>query len=144
MTVVGAVDAGAPGRGFPSAHPRVIAIVAADDPRLASNAELPRGAILAPGRDVLTTVPHGRWRFFSGASFAAAHATGIVALLLEKNPDLNGEAVRALLAQPDRRAGPTAGLRLDGAAALALLDARRDCGAGALRAAQSVRRRNDC
>lgn len=143
MTVVGAVDA-VPGRSFPSAHPRVIAIVSADDPRLASNVELPRGAILAPGRDVLTTVPHGRWRFFSGASFAAAHATGVVALLLEKNPDLNGEAVRALLAQPDPRGEPTAGLRLDGAAALALLGARRDCGAGAVLAAHSARRHSDC
>ncbi len=141
MTVVGAVDPAAPTQSFPSAHPRVIAIVAADDPQLAPHAELPRGAILAPGRDVLTTVPDGRWRFFSGASFAAAHATGVVALLLEKSPDLNGEAVRALLARPDPRAGPTAALRLDAAAALALLSARRDC--GGIRAA-SVRRRSDC
>ena len=60
-----------------------------------------------------------------------------MALLLEKKPDLNGEAVRALLAQPDPRGEPTAGLRLDGAAALALLGARRDCGAGAARSAQA-------
>ena len=144
MTVVGAVDAAAPGPSFPSAHPRVIAIVAADEPRLAFYVELPRGAILAPGRDVLTTVPQGRWRFFSGASFAAAHATGVVALLLEKKPDLNGEAVRALLAQPDPRGEPTAGLRLDGAAALALLGARPDCGAGAVRPVQTVGLRSDC
>ncbi len=143
MTVVGAVDPAAPMRSFPTAHPRVIAI-AADDPLLQPDVELPRGAILAPGREVLTTAPDGRWRFFSGASFAAAHASGVVALLLEKSPDLNGEAVRALLAQPDSRAGPTAALRLDAAAALSLLGARRDCGAGAVVAAQRVRSRSDC
>ena len=102
----GAVDPAAPTQSFPSTHSRVIAIAAADDPRLRPDAELPRGAIRAPGRDVLTTVPQGRWRFFSGASFAAAHATGVVALLLEKKPDRKWRSSSSVAraARPARRA----------------------------------------
>jgi subtilisin family serine protease len=37
--------------------------------------------VLAPGQDVLTTLPGGRWQPLSGASYAAAHVSGLFALL---------------------------------------------------------------
>lgn len=37
----------------------------------------------APGIDVPTTEPGGKWSFVSGSSYAAAHVTGLVALLLQ-------------------------------------------------------------
>ena len=40
-------------------------------------------AVLAPGRDVPTTVPAARWAVVSGASYAAAHVSGLYALLHE-------------------------------------------------------------
>ena len=57
-----------------------------------------RGAPLrAPGREILTLLPGGRYDFASGTSLATAHVTGIVALLLAKNSKLTGTAVYQLL-----------------------------------------------
>ena len=49
------------------------------------------------GNQVLTTFPHGAYDFISGSSFAAAHVSGVVALLLELHPGLPAADVRELL-----------------------------------------------
>ena len=38
----------------------------------------------APGRDVPTTQPGGRWFLVNGSSFAAAHVSGLVALVRQR------------------------------------------------------------
>ncbi len=78
-TVVGAVDPAVGDGGFPASHAGVIAV--SDDPALTLT-----GAYLAPGRDVPTTEPGGRWFLVSGSSYAAAHVSGLFALLREHNP----------------------------------------------------------
>lgn len=130
MTVVAAADPGAPDRNFPASHPRVVAVAVDDDARLPGN------AILAPGREVLTTVPDGGWRRFSGASFAAAHVTGVAALLLERKPGLHGDELRAVLTR--RAEGPPtlSRARLDACAALGEVARGCDCAAASV---QSVR-----
>ncbi len=120
VAVIGAVDPAAPDRSFPALHPRVIAVAVGDDPRL------PEHAILAPGRDILTTVPAGGWGWFSGASFAAAHVAGIAALLIEKRSSLSGDEIRAVL-QRGPRASPAGAARLDACAALAAAAKTRNC-----------------
>jgi subtilisin family serine protease len=80
ITVVGAVDRQAPGGGFPASHKGVLAV--ADE----SQGPGPPGAYLAPGRDVPTTTPGGRWGLVNGSSFAAAHVSGLVALLRQRTP----------------------------------------------------------
>lgn len=121
VAVIGAVDPAAPDRSFPASHPRVIAVAVGDDPRL------PEHAILAPGREILTTVPAGAWGWFSGASFAAAHVSGIAALLIETRPSLSGDEIRAVL-QRGQRASPAGGApRLDACAALAEAAKTRSC-----------------
>ena len=37
----------------------------------------------APGTDVITTLPASRWGPVSGSSYAAAHVSGLLALLVE-------------------------------------------------------------
>ena len=79
IAVVAAVDGGRPNGGFPADVPGVIAV---------SNASLagPHGPVyIAPGRDVPTTEPGGRWFLVNGSSFAAAHVSGLVALLRQKH-----------------------------------------------------------
>jgi subtilisin family serine protease len=84
---------------YPAADPNVIAVSATDaDDRLfeASN----RGnhvAISAPGVDILLPAPEGSYQVTSGTSFAAAHVSGIAALILERRPDLKPDAVRNIL-----------------------------------------------
>jgi subtilisin family serine protease len=44
-----------------------------------------RGIFVAPGRDVPTTQPGGRWFLVNGSSYAAAHITGLFALLRQQS-----------------------------------------------------------
>jgi len=93
--------------GFPLSVAGVIAVADADDMtrvaqsgplQLATNAQPPMRPLLsAPGREVLTLAPGGRYDYVSGASISAAMVSGVVALLLERGRRLQGADVRALL-----------------------------------------------
>jgi subtilisin family serine protease len=78
VTVVGAFDPKLPGGGFPANVPGVIAV--SDAALGGSHGEV----YVAPGRDVPTTQPGGRWFLVNGSSFAAAHVSGLVALTRER------------------------------------------------------------
>ena len=86
---------------FPATHPGVIAVRAAGP----GVEPAPGGALAAPGVDILTTVPGGGYEFLSGSSMAAAHVSGVVALLLERRPNLTPAAAAGLLAATSRPAG---------------------------------------
>ena len=78
IVVVGAYDHALPGGGFPASHPGVVAVT--DTPVEVG----PPGLYTAPGRDVPTTQPGGRWSLVNGSSFAAAHVSGLIALARER------------------------------------------------------------
>jgi len=78
-TVVGAADPAQARGGFPASHAGVVAVASDGDPAA-------RGFLLAPGRDVPTAEPGARWTLVSGSSFAAAHVTGLAALVRERDP----------------------------------------------------------
>ena len=88
IRVVGAVDPARSDGGFPANTPGVFAVAADDTPRH------DRQALLAPGRDIPTTMPGARWGMVSGSSYAAAHVTGMLALIGELKPQLAGERLR--------------------------------------------------
>jgi subtilisin family serine protease len=75
MAIVAAVDPALPGGGFPASHGGVIAV--SDVPF----AGLWQGVYTAPGHDIPTTQPGGRWYLVNGSSYAAAHVSGLIALL---------------------------------------------------------------
>jgi hypothetical protein len=77
IVVVAAFDSGLPGGGFPASLPGVIAVATE------SVASLPAGIYSAPGQDILTTQPGGRWFLVDGSSYAAAHVSGLIALVRE-------------------------------------------------------------
>jgi subtilisin family serine protease len=57
-----------------------------------------RGPVLyAPGREILTLLPGGHYDFATGTSIATAQVSGVVALMLAKDPALSAEAVYRLL-----------------------------------------------
>jgi subtilisin family serine protease len=76
IAVVGAVDGDQADGGFPASHAGVVAV--------SDGAKAVRpGVFVAPGRDVPTTQPGGRWYLVNGSSYAAAHVTGLLALVRE-------------------------------------------------------------
>ncbi len=93
VIVVGAVDPVTAGGGFPASHPGVIAVSTEG----VADAGGPAETVTAPGRDVPTTLPVDRWGFVDGTSFAAAHVSGLIALLQQVAPSLGPEQIRALL-----------------------------------------------
>jgi len=106
MIVVAAVlERGKQAPGFPASLEAVIAVVASDTRGQVGSAvgERRTPMLAAPGIEILTTAPRQAYTFLSGSSLAAAHVTGIAALLLELNPQLSPAQLSALLratAQP--------------------------------------------
>ena len=96
IVVVAARGDGKPRAAFPASVPGVIAV-----------GSLPAGTgrLIAPGQDVLTLVPPDGYDYLSGSSIAAAHVTGIVALLLERAPSLHASSVERLLVRTSRPLG---------------------------------------
>jgi len=86
---------------FPAAYPGVIAVTAIDTAdRLYDKAN--RGtyvALAAPGVDVLVVTPKAGYGFDQGTSIAAAHVSGVIALMIERQPTLVGDEVRRILAE---------------------------------------------
>lgn len=112
ITVVGAVDRGLPGGGFPASHAGVVAVA---EEELGAP---PAGVVSAPGRDIPTTQPGGRWYFVNGSSYAAAHVSGLFALLREHARGAQNSA--ALVTPPPRGA-------IDACATLSRVSGRCDC-----------------
>jgi subtilisin family serine protease len=111
---------------FPAADPNVIAVTATDsDDAIFSGAN--RGdhiAVAAPGVDILAPAPDGTYQFTTGTSVAAAEVSGVVALLLERNPALTSADVRRILMATAKDLGPKG--------------RDRDFGAGLVNALQAV------
>ena len=111
---------------FPAADRNVIAVTATDmEDRIYTGAV--RGnhiAVAAPGVEVLVAAPGGNFQFTTGTSVAAAHVSGVAALLLERNPKLTTNDVRRILTRTAKSLGPR--------------ERSRDFGAGLVNAYQAV------
>jgi hypothetical protein len=93
---------------YPAADPDVIAVTATDsDDRLFANAVRGRHiAVAAPGVDILVLAPADKYEMSTGTSVAAAHVSGIAALLLERKPSLKPGDIRAILIATAKPLGP--------------------------------------
>lgn len=76
-SVVAAFDPELPKGGFPASEAGVVAVASE------SLHNLPGNVYAAPGRDVPTTEPGGRWYLVNGTSYAVAHVSGLIALVRE-------------------------------------------------------------
>src|ERR1044072_3360729 len=62
-------------------------------------------AVAAPGVDILVPAPDGGYQLTTGTSVAAAHISGVTALLLERDGSLRPEAIRAILSSTAKNVG---------------------------------------
>lgn len=105
---------------YPAADPDVIAVTATD-----SNDGLfkmaNRGsyiAVAAPGVEILALAPGNSYQITTGTSVAAAHVSGIAAMLLEETPSLTPDQVRSIIISTAKPLG-TGGEQSDFGAGLA-------------------------
>ncbi|MEM7246539.1 MAG: S8 family serine peptidase [Acidobacteriota bacterium] len=128
--VVTAHDATIGKDGFPTAVPGVLPVANAAD----LGGGRPHSSVLvAPGQEILAAVPGQSFDFVSGSSFAAAHVSGIAALLLEHSPDTSADELHDLLRRTSRDVdgSPSDGLPLiDACEALASVVEEMSCPSG--------------
>lgn len=114
-------------RTYPAGHAGVLAVSAAPamtGPAAAS--ERPSHALLAPGEQIMVALPGDGYDFRSGSSLAAANASGVIALLLEHEPGLDGTQIADIL----RRSGSgnvPGGVTINACRALAEVDIAESC-----------------
>ena len=96
--------------GFPAALPEVIPVISADTEGKVKPpswlSALPDVAV-APGVEILTTVPKEAYDFVSGSSLATAHISGVIALLLELKPDIKAGQVKQFVVNASRAGNPS-------------------------------------
>lgn len=76
--------------------------------------------VYAPGSEILTLMPGGRYDFASGSSLATAHVTGTVALILASNPRMSATSMQRLLRESSA----------DGQTGVTTVNAKADASAG--------------
>ena len=92
---------------YPAANANVIAVSATDarDKLFAASNRGGHIAISAPGVDIFLPAPDEKYQMTSGTSFSAAYISGLAALMLERNPALKPNEVRAILVKTARDLG---------------------------------------
>src|SRR6266851_5062537 len=92
---------------YPAANPNVMAVsaTAAQDRLFAASNRGSHIAIAAPGVDIFLPAPNEKYQMTSGTSFSAAYVSGLAALMLERNPVLKPDQVRAILVKTARDLG---------------------------------------
>jgi len=93
---------------YPAADTHVVAVSATDaqDKLFAASNRGTYVALAAPGVDIFLPAPDDKYQIVSGTSFSAAYVSGLAALMLERNPGLKPEEVRAILMKTARDLGP--------------------------------------
>jgi subtilisin family serine protease len=110
--VVAAANRSAAGGGFPAAIGGVIAVTD-------TSAQTPDGLWVAPGIDIPTTLPVSRWATVTGASYASAHVSGLLALMLDAQSragTARTPVANDLVRRPDGRVDACASLSRAGSA----------------------------
>jgi hypothetical protein len=92
---------------YPAANPNVIAVSATDakDKLFEPSNRGSYIALAAPGSEIFLPAPDQKYQINSGTSFSAAYVSGVAALMLERNPALKPDELRAILMRTARDLG---------------------------------------
>ena len=121
IIIVGA-ESGGP--SFPGSVEHVLSVGRSEDATVAS------GVLQAPGREVLTLAPEGRYDFYSGSSISTGEITGVTALMLALRSGLDARQAQELLSRATETTESPAGpvRSVNACMALAELTGTLDCG----------------
>ncbi len=104
LLVASAGNSGNPGGrgdnvGYPGAYESVIAVAAStsNDRRASFSSTGPAVELIAPGSNILSTLPVNNYGTYSGTSMASPHVAGIAALMKAANPGLSNSEIRQIL-----------------------------------------------
>jgi subtilisin family serine protease len=92
---------------YPAADRHVIGVTAIDEnDKLYQGANIgAQVAVAAPGVDVMVPAPAGAYQLTTGTSVAAAHVSGVAALLLERHPQADAQVILEVLTASATRLG---------------------------------------
>jgi len=92
---------------YPAANPNVIAVSATDaqDHLFQASNRGSHIAVVAPGAELFLPAPDEKYQVTSGTSFSAAYVSGVAALMLERNPALKPDELRAVIMKTARDLG---------------------------------------
>ena len=94
--------------GYPGGYPDVLAVGASDDiDEMAwfssrgpsQQTDEPKPWLVAPGTQILSSLPGGEYGLQNGTSMATPHVVGAIALLLSANPNLTRSEINQILAE---------------------------------------------
>ncbi len=126
VVVVAAGPAGdRPRKSFPSNMKQVIGVDSSSTSASATGDS--ETTLFAPGNRILVAVPADQYDFRSGSSLAAAHVSGVVALLLAVAPDHSPDTISSIL-QRSQIADPGPLLSINACSALNLAGSAQHCG----------------
>ncbi len=111
-------------RAFPAEFAGVLAVSPAAIDFSAD--AVPAGVLVAPGRQILVALPNNGYDFRSGSSLAAANASGVIALLLQRAPGLGHDQLAEVL-KNSQRMGGTGNPVINACRALAEIGAEPGC-----------------
>jgi hypothetical protein len=107
--------------GFPANVPGVLVADSAKCVTGVRPDDIP--VVYAPGDDILVATPHGGFDYSSGSSLAAAHVSGVVALLMAIDPKLRASEINSLIS----RSQPIGGDSINACRAVAALVGATGC-----------------
>ena len=111
--------------GFPASMQHVIGV--RTTPTTDSAGGVSNNALFAPGHRILVAVPANEYDFRSGSSLAAAHVSGVVALVLASTPDHSPDTISSILLR-SQLAGTGMALSINACDALNLAGSAQHCG----------------
>jgi hypothetical protein len=109
-------------RPFPASMQQVIAVSTSRPGKPG-----PGNSVFAPGEQILVAVPDNNYGFRSGSSLAAAHVSGVVALVLAISPNTDANGIRSLLEKSQIRTDDGR-VSIDACSALRIANPESGCG----------------
>ena len=94
--------------GYPAGYPDVLSVGASDDiddvawfssRGPSEQTDAPKPWLVAPGTQILSSLPDSEYGLLNGTSMATPHVAGAIALLLSANPNLTRSEINQILAE---------------------------------------------